>query len=77
MIYPEISEWGNPPGVNALVLLSEHIGQQGERGELKHLSNLRKRNDSLSSGERKGTSPNRSLYGGGVVGPGDTSDKSD
>ena len=24
--YPGISEWGNPPGVNALVLLSEHIG---------------------------------------------------
>ena len=24
--YPGISEWGNPPGVDALVLLPEHIG---------------------------------------------------
>ena len=54
-----MSEWGNPPGVNALVLQSEYIGLQGERGELKHLSNLRKRNDSQSSGERNGSSPNR------------------
>ena len=36
------------------------IGWQGERGELKHLSNLRKRNDSQSSGERNGSSPNHS-----------------
>ena len=64
-----MSEWGNPPGVDALVLLFEHIEQQGERGELKHLSNLRKRDYSLSSGERKGKSPNRILYGCGVVGP--------
>ena len=25
VLYPEMSEWGNPPGVNALVLLFEHI----------------------------------------------------
>ncbi len=24
--YPGMSEWGNPPGVDTLVLLSEHIG---------------------------------------------------
>jgi hypothetical protein len=67
-LYSRMSEWGNPPGVNALVLSSEHIGWQRERGELKHLSNPRKRNYSLSSGERKGISPNRDLYDSGVVG---------
>ena len=43
------------------VLLSEYIGQQSERRELKHLSSARKRkrSDSLSSGERKGISLNR------------------
>ena len=47
----------------------EYIVCRGEPGELKHLSNRRKREDSLSSGERKGKSPNR--YAGmhsGVVG---------
>ena len=38
--------------------LAEHIGQRRERGELKHLSTPRKRDHLLSSGERKGTSPN-------------------
>src|SRR6185503_20076557 len=50
---PSPSLWGSQPG------------------ELKHLSSQRKRNqmrDSLSSGERKGISPNRVLYGPGVVG---------
>ena len=74
-LYPRISEWGNPPGVDALVLLPEHIGLQRERGELKHLSNPRKRDYSLSSGERKGISPNRCLYGSGVVGLAYESDK--
>ena len=37
----------------------EHIALRGERGELKHLSTRRKREYSLSSGERKGKSPNR------------------
>jgi hypothetical protein len=54
---------------------AEHIGVLGERGELKHLSTRRRREDSLSSGERKGSSPNptsgedcgRCLLG--VVGP--------
>ena len=41
------------------VPLAEHIGQRRAPGELKHLSTPRKRNDSLSSGERKGTSLNR------------------
>jgi hypothetical protein len=44
----------------------------GERGELKHLSTCRKRkqtSDSPSSGERKGSSPNRWCFGIiGVVG---------
>ena len=55
---PGIPEWGNPPGVKAQVLDTEYIGIQGERGELKHLSTRRKREYSLSSGERKGRSPN-------------------
>ena len=44
-------------------LHTESIGMQGEPGELKHLSSRRKRKkivDFLSSGERKGKSPNRS-----------------
>ena len=68
-LYPGISEWGNPRGVNAHALLVEHIGQQRERGELKHLSSLRKRDHSQSSGERNGKSPNR-FFGIGVVGSG-------
>ena len=42
------------------VSLPESIGQGGERHELNHLSSVRKRkrSDSLSSGERKGKSPN-------------------
>lgn len=50
---PKTSEWGNPPYVSR-VLLTEFIGQQGQPGELKHLSTWRKRNqrDSVSSGER-------------------------
>ena len=66
--YPRISEWGNPPGGQARALLAEKIGWQGERGELKHLSTLRKRENSLSSGERKGRSPNRQARPGGVDG---------
>ena len=39
--------------------LTEFIGQLRERGELKHLSTRRKRDYSLSSGERKGNSLNQ------------------
>ena len=39
---PGISEWGNPPGL-VPVSCAEYIGAGGERGELKHLSTLRKR----------------------------------
>ena len=50
------------------VCVGEFIAGTGRRGELKHLSTLRKRNqrDSLSSGERKGRSLNSYtfLYGG-------------
>ena len=52
---PEVSEWGNPPGV----LPGYRMRVRGARGELKHLSTCRKREDSLSSGERTGRSPNR------------------
>ena len=41
---------------------TESIGVRGEPGELKHLSSRRKRKkifDVLSSGERKGRSPNQ------------------
>jgi hypothetical protein len=40
----------------------------GEPGEVKHLSTLRKRNDSASSGERKRSSPNRELRLPGLKG---------
>jgi hypothetical protein len=52
---------GKPIILNRIILLSEYIGQQSAPGELKHLSNLRKRNqfrDYPSSGERTGNSPN-------------------
>ena len=42
-LYPEISEWGNPPAVRS-VSLPEYIGYRGEPGELKHLSTRRNRN---------------------------------
>ena len=45
----------------AAVSIYEHIVYGGEPGELKHLSTRRKRKktiDFLSSGERKGKSPN-------------------
>ncbi len=54
---------GKPISINTLISISEYIGYGGEPGEVKHLSNLRKRNqvrDSLSSGERKGNSLNLS-----------------
>ena len=52
---PGISEWGNPPGARPGTL-----GAIPKRapGELKHLSTPRNREDSLSSGERTGRSPN-------------------
>ncbi len=49
---------GKPAWGNAQAPLAEYIGQRGERGELKHLSTPRKKDHSLSSGERKGSSPN-------------------
>ena len=68
---PEISEWGNP-----VVLIRHRLFPNKDRekhaipGEVKHLSNRRKRKriDSVSSGERKRNSPNRGLVPG-VVGP--------
>jgi hypothetical protein len=53
---PEVSEWGNPAAV-----MGRHPTRVGrEPGELKHLSTSRKREDSRSSGERNGRSPNHS-----------------
>ena len=52
---PGVSEWGNPLLVTGGHLTNE---QMGAPGELKHLSTLRKREDSRSSGERNGRSPN-------------------
>ena len=60
---------GKPTEGYASVPYLEHIEVRRELGELKHLSSPRKRDYSLSSGERKGRSPNRCLYGNGVVGP--------
>ena len=52
---PEVSEWGNPAAV-----MGRHPAFAGrEPGELKHLSTPRKREDSRSSGERNGRSPNQ------------------
>ncbi len=65
---PEMSEWGNPRGGQARASSGEHILWRGEPGELKHLSTRRKRNDSLSSGERKGRSLNRSACRPGLEG---------
>ena len=50
---------GKPAGGEPPASLAEHIGQGGEPGELKHLSTQRKRDNSPSSGERTGKSPNR------------------
>jgi hypothetical protein len=56
-----------------LVPFSEYIAVRSERGEVKHLSTLRKRNqfrDYPSSGERTGKSLNLiHLFEAGVVGP--------
>ena len=41
-LYPKMSEWGNPPVY--LVRPGEYIASPSERGEVKHLSTLRKRN---------------------------------
>jgi hypothetical protein len=56
---------GEPIPSNVGISIAEYIGNRGERGELKHLSTLRKRkqySDSQSSGERNGKSLNR-IYG--------------
>ena len=70
---PRVPEWSNPPGV---VPRHPALIAGGQPGELKHLSTPRNRNDSPSSGERTGRSPNRpGLSGdrayarGGVVRP--------
>jgi hypothetical protein len=56
---PMMSEWGNP--------YDEVIHPQGRAvGELKHLSNPTKREDSASSGERKRNSANRRLRFSGL-----------
>jgi len=62
---PCVSEWGNPIGVASYYPGLSKVGSGSRRGELKHLSTRRKRNqvrDSLSSGERNGKSLNRAIY---------------
>ena len=59
---PHVSEWGNPMGVRSHNPLVSEVARGSRRGELKHLSTRRKRNqvrDCLSSGERNGKSLNR------------------
>ena len=56
---------GEPTRGNARGAYDEHIVIRGARGELKHLSTLRKRKNSLSSGERKGKSLNLIRVSGG------------
>jgi hypothetical protein len=75
---PEISEWGNLVTLIShrffpkpdLRIIREVKKEDAIPGEVKHLSNRRKRKriDSVSSGERKRKSPNRRLVSG-VVGP--------
>ena len=58
---------GEPTWSYVQVSYTEYIGICEQPGELKHLSNRRKRKktiDFLSSGERKGNSPNQYLYWG-------------
>ena len=53
---------GEPNISNVMLSILESIGYGREPGELKHLSTRRKRKktiDFLSSGERKGKSPNQ------------------
>ena len=55
---------GEPNISNVMLSILESIGYGREPGELKHLSTRRKRKktiDFLSSGERKGKSPNLSV----------------
>ena len=59
---PYVSEWGNPAGVKSGDPVVSQVATGSRRGELKHLSNLRKRNqvrDAPSSGERNGHRLNR------------------
>jgi len=72
---PEISEWGNlVTAIRHRLFPKPPCGEGREKhaipGEVKHLSNRRKRKriDCVSSGERKRNSPNRRLASG-VVGP--------
>ena len=54
---PHVSEWGNPMNRDIHNLILSKVGIRSERGELKHLSTLRKINqvrDTPSSGERTG-----------------------
>jgi len=71
-VNPGMSEWGNPSDFIVRYSLLKisiygYIGSGREPAEVNHLSKPRKRNNSLSSGERKGRSPNPVLQG--VVGP--------
>jgi hypothetical protein len=65
---------GQPSAGNSALSVGQYITYGRAPGELKHLSTPRKR-DSLSSGERKGNSPNHihakafMRCGYGVVGP--------
>lgn len=61
---------GKPGRSHVLSLLPEHIGIEREPGELKHLSNRRKRNrrDSASSGERTRKSLNQLVHELGLWG---------
>ena len=56
---------GEPTRGNARGAFDEHIVKRGARGELKLLSTLRNRKNSLSSGERKGKSLNLIRVSGG------------
>ena len=70
---PGDSEWGNSSRfISGYPSHEFNSGWEAKSGELKHLSNLKKRNhrDSLSSGERRGNSLNHfSARRNGVAGP--------
>src|SRR6266516_196474 len=58
---PWISEWDNPAALIGGYRWMNSESSEERRGEVKHLSNprKRKRSDSVNSGERKRNSPNQ------------------
>ena len=64
----EISEWDNPISRRGIIYLCKRLKQETETSKYQMKKKIN--NDSPSSGERTGNSPNHMCYGMyGVVGP--------